>query len=70
MHKKLNLPVKICPVCKRPFNWRKRWAKNWQQVVYCSKRCKTQKATMRPDDLPLTHDSTDDKTAKPERRVC
>ena len=26
-------------VCLRPFNWRKKWAKDWQEVKYCSKRC-------------------------------
>ncbi|WP_349631918.1 DUF2256 domain-containing protein [Spongiibacter taiwanensis] len=38
-HKKLNLPEKTCPVCQRPFAWRKKWARNWDTVVYCSKRC-------------------------------
>ncbi|TRY31096.1 DUF2256 domain-containing protein [Aliiglaciecola sp. M165] len=37
--KKSDLPSKICPVCNRPFNWRKKWQKNWQEVKYCSKRC-------------------------------
>ncbi|AXR06590.1 DUF2256 domain-containing protein [Salinimonas sediminis] len=37
--KKSELPSKICPVCCRPFSWRKKWAKNWPQVKYCSKRC-------------------------------
>ena len=23
--KKENLPSKVCPVCKRPFVWRKKW---------------------------------------------
>ncbi|MEK9691005.1 MAG: DUF2256 domain-containing protein, partial [Pelagibacteraceae bacterium] len=23
--KKENLPSKLCPVCKRPFVWRKKW---------------------------------------------
>ena len=26
--KKENLPSKICPVCKRPFVWRKKWRLN------------------------------------------
>lgn len=39
MHKKVNLPSKICPVCLRPFTWRKKWEKNWLEVKYCSKRC-------------------------------
>ncbi|MEC9060551.1 MAG: DUF2256 domain-containing protein, partial [Pseudomonadota bacterium] len=23
--KKSDLPTKICPVCQRPFTWRKKW---------------------------------------------
>ncbi|RZJ75848.1 MAG: DUF2256 domain-containing protein [Flavobacterium sp.] len=37
--KKQNLPEKICPVCHRPFSWRKKWERNWDEVVYCSKKC-------------------------------
>ena len=33
------LPSKVCVVCERPFNWRKKWAKNWDYVKYCSTRC-------------------------------
>ena len=40
LHKKKNLPSKTCPVCNRPFNWRKKWEKNWDKVVYCSERCR------------------------------
>ncbi|MGL4324243.1 MAG: DUF2256 domain-containing protein [Beijerinckiaceae bacterium] len=40
-HSKANLPVKICIVCNRPFTWRKKWEKNWQDVKYCSDRCRT-----------------------------
>lgn len=38
--KKQNLPEKICPVCQRPFVWRKKWAKVWDEVKYCSDRCR------------------------------
>ena len=38
--KKSDLPTKICPVCERPFTWRKKWAKDWENVKYCSERCK------------------------------
>ena len=31
--------TKICPVCERPFAWRKKWKKNWSKVKYCSQRC-------------------------------
>ncbi|MEM7682586.1 MAG: DUF2256 domain-containing protein [Planctomycetota bacterium] len=33
------LPQKTCPVCQRPFRWRKKWERDWDRVVYCSKRC-------------------------------
>ncbi|WP_110390535.1 DUF2256 domain-containing protein [Rivihabitans pingtungensis] len=37
---KADLPSKICPVCQRPFSWRRKWAKDWPQVKYCSERCR------------------------------
>lgn len=41
--KKQDLPEKICPVCERPFTWRKKWAKNWDEVKYCSDACRRRK---------------------------
>jgi len=41
--KKQNLPEKICVVCGRPFAWRKKWADDWENVKYCSKRCRNRK---------------------------
>ena len=40
MHKKLNLPKKICKICKLEFTWRKKWKKDWENVLYCSEKCK------------------------------
>ncbi|MDF1821953.1 MAG: DUF2256 domain-containing protein [Alcanivoracaceae bacterium] len=37
---KQTLPTKQCLRCGRPFSWRKRWRNNWEQVLYCSKRCR------------------------------
>ncbi|MGC6455356.1 MAG: DUF2256 domain-containing protein [Coraliomargaritaceae bacterium] len=37
---KRDLPTKECPVCGRPFVWRKKWGHNWESVVYCSERCR------------------------------
>ncbi|MCS7029391.1 MAG: DUF2256 domain-containing protein [Bacteroidia bacterium] len=37
---KPNLPQKICEHCHRPMVWRKAWAKNWEQVKYCSDKCR------------------------------
>jgi len=39
-HKKVNLPEKTCPICERPFTWRKRWEKQWDDIKYCSERCR------------------------------
>ncbi|WP_081621249.1 DUF2256 domain-containing protein [Vreelandella zhanjiangensis] len=39
-HQKPHLPTKICPVCERLFTWRKKWARDWENVVYCSQRCR------------------------------
>jgi len=36
-------PSKVCPVCGRPFSWRKKWADVWEQVVYCSERCRNRR---------------------------
>ncbi|MDX1390882.1 MAG: DUF2256 domain-containing protein [Rheinheimera sp.] len=45
-HHKLSLPQKRCPVCQLNFSWRKKWQLNWQQVIYCSERCRRHKATL------------------------
>lgn len=41
--KKQHLPTKICSTCKKPFTWRKKWAKVWEEVKYCSERCRRNK---------------------------
>lgn len=41
MRKKADLPTKTCPVCQKPFAWRKKWDRDWDNVIYCSKRCRT-----------------------------
>ena len=38
--KKSDLPQKLCPACQRPFTWRKKWEKVWDEVKYCSDRCR------------------------------
>ncbi|MBU1187871.1 MAG: DUF2256 domain-containing protein [Gammaproteobacteria bacterium] len=43
-HHKLHLPSKICPVCGKPFVWRKKWARDWHHVRYCSERCRRHKS--------------------------
>lgn len=44
--KKSDLPFKVCVVCKRPFSWRKKWAKVWQEVKYCSEKCRKARTTL------------------------
>lgn len=41
--KKENLPVKICVTCGRPFNWRKKWERCWDEVATCSTSCNRQR---------------------------
>ncbi|CAJ1437065.1 unnamed protein product [Effrenium voratum] len=38
-----NLPVKDCIVCGRPFTWRKKWERCWDEVTTCSNRCRTER---------------------------
>ena len=39
-HIEVNLPQEPSPVCQRPFTWRKKWEKDWEQVIYCSEKCR------------------------------
>lgn len=38
--KKADLPEKTCSQCGRPFAWRKKWERDWEQVIHCSQACK------------------------------
>ncbi|ENM3928705.1 DUF2256 domain-containing protein [Vibrio cholerae] len=44
-HKKAYLAQKICPVCQRPFAWRKKWQQCWDDVKYCSERCRRHRSS-------------------------
>jgi hypothetical protein len=39
--KKADLPEKSCAACGRKFAWRKKWAKVWDEVKYCSDACRS-----------------------------
>jgi hypothetical protein len=41
------LPSKPCAACGRTLTWRKKWAKNWDEVKYCSDTCRQRAATLR-----------------------
>ncbi|MEQ8258582.1 MAG: DUF2256 domain-containing protein [Roseovarius confluentis] len=32
MRRKSDLPTKVCATCGRPFTWRKKWEKVWDEV--------------------------------------
>ena len=62
--KKANLPEKICVACGRPFAWRRKWARDWDQVRYCSDACRTG-ARVRAVALPGGRDGVAKKNAVP-----
>jgi hypothetical protein len=37
---KQSLPSKSCVTCGREMTWRKKWAKNWNEVKVCSDACR------------------------------
>ncbi|WGW03273.1 DUF2256 domain-containing protein [Tropicibacter oceani] len=41
--KKSDFPSKICATCGRPFDWRRKWAKVWDEVRYCSDACRARR---------------------------
>ena len=42
---KAALPSKQCATCGLAMSWRRRWAKNWADVKYCSDACRRRKST-------------------------
>lgn len=42
--RKNDLPVKTCAACGRPFSWRKKWERVWEEVKYCSDACRKNKS--------------------------
>lgn len=42
---------KVCAVCGRAIEWRKKWARSWDQVKYCSDACRRGK--LKPVDAAL-----------------
>jgi len=41
---------KPCVTCGRTIEWRKKWARDWEQVRYCSKACRRK---LTDEDLAL-----------------
>ncbi|MFZ9939121.1 MAG: DUF2256 domain-containing protein [Bacteroidetes bacterium] len=40
IYRKPHLPEKECRVCGRPFSWRKKWMRCWDEVTHCSDACR------------------------------
>ncbi|NNE34589.1 MAG: DUF2256 domain-containing protein [Rhodothermales bacterium] len=38
-------PSKLCIACGRAFTWRKKWRANWDEVRFCSERCRRRKSS-------------------------
>lgn len=47
--KKQHLPMKTCVVCGRSFTWRRKWALVWDEVKYCSNRCRDSRKAEKQD---------------------
>lgn len=80
---KENLPSKICVVCDRPFTWRKKWERSWDEVTTCSKKCNSERRGAKRDNASVggrasggaresaERDAEDEKrAAKLERRLA
>ena len=37
---KADLPQKVCAACGLAFAWRRKWARDWDQVRFCSDQCR------------------------------
>ncbi len=55
--KKGQLPTKICPICNKPFEWRKKWVRDWATVIYCSERCQREAKRLR-NSCPFPQSAT------------
>jgi hypothetical protein len=44
-------PVKWCAVCGRVISWRRKWRKDWDNLKYCSDKCRASGLTSRDDEI-------------------
>merc|ERR1712232_1126206 len=54
MAKKQHLPEKVCVTCNRPFTWRKKWERCWDEVTTCSKSCNRKRRGDRRNNSSVT----------------
>ncbi|MFT2096217.1 DUF2256 domain-containing protein [Acidiphilium multivorum] len=61
--RKADLPQKTCAACGRPFAWRRKWARDWDAVKFCSDACRTgrreaaRRARARPENRVVALDA-------------
>ncbi|CDN16580.1 hypothetical protein RintRC_0546 [Richelia intracellularis] len=39
-------------MCQRPFTWRKKWKDCWNEVKYCSERCRRRRSKIDNEPKP------------------
>jgi hypothetical protein len=62
-------PDRICVSCGRAFAWRKAWARDWEQVRYCSSACRKRGVTA--TDAALEQAITDLLAGRPaQATIC
>jgi hypothetical protein len=54
MRRKGDLPQKPCAHCERPFAWRRKWADIWDEVRFCSDRCRNEARRNRPPGVSVS----------------
>jgi hypothetical protein len=60
---------KVCEVCGRSFQWRKKWENNWHEVRYCSNQCR--RRGRKPIDDTLENTILDlCKKRGPQKTIC
>lgn len=64
-----NLPTKVCVVCNRPFTWRKKWERCWDEVTTCSKRCNAERKKMKLSKTECESDASANSDATPEAQT-
>ncbi|MFZ4629494.1 MAG: DUF2256 domain-containing protein [Blastocatellia bacterium] len=56
--RKGNLPTRICVVCQRPFEWRRKWRAVWEEVRYCSDACRRRRSSVSKPARPPSGESS------------
>merc|ERR1712087_384500 len=59
-----NLPTKTCVVCGRQFTWRKKWERDWENVLTSSKRCNSERKKAKGRAESSSEGETSDETTE------